>query len=151
MRRKGNRFFRYTLLVSVILFGITNCTTQPSCKVPKECMHSLEVDATAYTCRVQRKHYTRYPRGAWGDILKPDTKAVAVSDDLIAMGLTHGTSITIEGLDGEYIVMDKMHPKWKKKIDVYMGADCRKARFWGHKMVTIHWKTKEISVMLAQK
>lgn len=147
---KKTRIFIYALM-TLSLFGVTNCTTQPECKVPEKCVHSLQVHSTAYTCRVQRKHHGRYPRGAWGDFLKPETKGVAVSDDLIAMGLTHGTKITIEGLEGEYTVLDKMHARWKKTIDVYMGADCSKARFWGRRNITIRWETKKTPVKLVEK
>ncbi len=152
MKKSVSRFFNDMLVALIMILGMTSCTAQPpSCKIPQECTHLLEVQATAYTCHVQRSTHTRFPIGAWGDVLKPGTKAVAVSNDLIAMGLTHGTKITIEGLEGEYMVMDKMHPKWKKKIDVYMGADHRKAIIWGHKKVTIHWKTKAVPVTFAQK
>lgn len=142
MKRSASRYFRHMLIALITILGVTNGTAQPTRKIPQECIHSLQVDATAYTCHIQRKRHDKYPIGAWGDILKPDTKSVAVSNDLISMGLTRGTKITIEGLEGEYIVIDKMHSKWKKKIDIYMGADYRKAIFWGHKRVTIHWKTK---------
>lgn len=54
------------------------------------------------------------------------------------MGLTHKTKVTIEGLEGEYFVLDKMHSRWTKKIDIYMGLDRKKAINWGKKKVTIH-------------
>jgi 3D (Asp-Asp-Asp) domain-containing protein len=56
------------------------------------------------------------------------------------MGLTYQTKVKIEGLEGEYTVVDRMHPKWKKKIDVYMGDNFARARYWGVRMVTIQWE-----------
>ena len=64
---------------------------------------------------------------------------VAVSRDLLRKGLTYGTMIRIEGLEGRYMVMDKMHKRWKQKIDIYMGNDVQAALDWGVREVTIHW------------
>jgi hypothetical protein len=38
-------------------------------------------------------------------------KAVAVSRDLIEMGLSHGIKVSIDGMDGTYTVMDKMNKR----------------------------------------
>jgi hypothetical protein len=40
---------------------------------------------------------------AWGDTLEPGMKAIAVSRDLIRLGLVHNTYVTIEALPGRYI------------------------------------------------
>ncbi|PKR81522.1 hypothetical protein CW751_03065 [Brumimicrobium salinarum] len=72
---------------------------------------------------------------AWGDTLKPGMKTIAVSRDLIGMGLDHNTRIKIEGLDGYYLVKDKMNRRWKNKIDIYMGVNVEKAREWGKKQL----------------
>ncbi|GAB6262812.1 3D domain-containing protein [Photobacterium sp. CCB-ST2H9] len=74
---------------------------------------------------------------AWGDRLKPGMKAIAVSRDLLRMGLKHGSKVKISGLPGEYVVLDKMHRRWSKKIDIYMGRDVRAAKNWGRRKVTI--------------
>ncbi|MBU3123780.1 3D domain-containing protein [Sinomicrobium weinanense] len=74
---------------------------------------------------------------AWGDKLKPGMKSIAVSHDLIKMGLGHNTKVKIEGLAGVYVVKDKMNKRWKKKIDIYMGQDVKAARKWGRRKVTI--------------
>lgn len=80
---------------------------------------------------------------AWGDTLKPGMKSIAVSRDLIGMGLDHNTRIKIEGLDGYYLVKDKMNRRWKNKIDIYMGENVEKAREWGMQTVTIYVDTLE--------
>nr|WP_236636894.1 3D domain-containing protein [Sinomicrobium sp. N-1-3-6] len=77
---------------------------------------------------------------AWGDRLKPGMKVIAVSRDLIKMGLSHNTEVKIEGLDGVYVVKDKMNKRWKKKIDIYMGHDVKAARRWGRRKVTITFR-----------
>ena len=77
---------------------------------------------------------------AWGDRLTPGMRVIAVSHDLIAMGLDHGTAVTIEGLPGNYIVRDKMAARWEKKIDIYMGKDVDAAMAWGVREVKIRWQ-----------
>ena len=69
----------------------------------------------------------------------PAMKAIAVSRDLISMGLTHGVRAKIEGLPGTYTVMDKLHKKWRRRIDIYMGEDIKAAKQWGKRRVTIRW------------
>ena len=103
---------------------------------------SLKVTASAYTSNVRETDST--PNlAAWGDTLKPGMKSIAVSRDLIDMGLTHNQEVRIEGLDGTYKVLDKMNKRRKKKIDIYMGNDVKKARQWGKQEVVIYWTEKE--------
>ena len=100
---------------------------------------SLDVDATAYTSRVEETKQGDPFVTAWGDTLKPGMKAIAVSRDLIPLGLGHGTEVTIEGLPGKYVVLDKMNKRWEKKIDIYFGNDVKAARDWGKRKVRITW------------
>lgn len=102
-----------------------------------------EVTATAYNSVNSQTKEGDPTLAAWGDILKPGMKAIAVSRDLIDDGLTHGTKVSIEGLPGTYIVRDKMNKRWKDKIDIYMGNDVKAAREWGKRKVTITWETEE--------
>jgi 3D (Asp-Asp-Asp) domain-containing protein len=103
--------------------------------------HSLVVTASAFNS-VAAQTDDNPTLTAWGDHLEPGMKAIAVSRDLIALGLGHGTRVRIEGLPGEYVVRDKMAARWKQKIDVYMGVDVKAAREWGVRKVRIHWKTQ---------
>ncbi len=77
---------------------------------------------------------------AWGDRLRPGMKVIAVSRDLLALGLRRGQRVRIEGLDGEFVVLDRMPSRWHRKIDIYMGNDVRAARNWGVREVEIHWE-----------
>lgn len=106
------------------------------------CVHAdertLRVEASAYNSL--RSQTSEQPNlTAWGDLLEPGMKAVAVSRDLIDLGLAHNTVIRIDGLTGEYRVMDKMARRWNKKIDIYMGDDVEAARRWGVREVVIRW------------
>ncbi len=83
---------------------------------------------------------------AWGDTLKPGMKSIAVSRDLLEMGLDYNTHVIIEGLEGIHLVKDKMHSKWKQKIDIYMGEDVTKAREWGRKKLKIRYRVKRDSL-----
>ncbi len=104
---------------------------------------SREVEATAYNSLPEQTHHHHPSITAWGDTLKPGMKAIAVSRDLIKLGLTHGTTVRIEGLEGEYKVLDKMNRRWENKIDIYMGEDLQKALNWGRKTVTISWEVEK--------
>jgi 3D (Asp-Asp-Asp) domain-containing protein len=77
--------------------------------------------------------------GAWGDPLRPGMRAIAVSADLIELGLARGQKVRIHGLDGEYVVADRMSHRWQRKIDIYMGEDVKAARHWGVREVEIVW------------
>ena len=103
--------------------------------------NSLEVTSSAYTSSPGETDSTP-SLAAWGDTLKPGMKSIAVSRDLIKMGLGHNATVTIDGLSGKYVVLDKMNKRWTKKIDIYMGLDKKAAKEWGKKKVVIHWNDK---------
>jgi len=102
--------------------------------------HSLEVTATAYNS-LSGQTKGKPNLTAWGDQLEPGMKAIAVSRDLIELGLTHGVEVEIEGLSDKYVVRDKMAKRWRQKIDIYMGEDIERAHRWGRRKVTIHWSS----------
>lgn len=97
---------------------------------------SMVVTASAYNS-LESQGVGNVNITAFGDTLLPGMKSIAVSHDLIEKGLTHNTKVKIQGLEGVYIVNDKMHPRWKNKIDIYMGTDKKKALEWGRKKVEI--------------
>jgi 3D (Asp-Asp-Asp) domain-containing protein len=88
---------------------------------------------------------------AWGDTLRPGMKCIAISQDLLDKGIEHNTMVKIEGLDGVYLVKDKMHYRWKNRIDIYMGNDVQKARQWGRKKLTITYALKKVALPEASK
>lgn len=100
---------------------------------------SIDVIATAYTSSPGETDDTP-SLAAWGDTLEPGVKAIAVSRDLIDAGLKYKTKVRISGLEGKYLVLDKMNKRWERKIDIYMGNDKEKAKAWGTKKVTIYWR-----------
>ena len=99
---------------------------------------ALAVTATAYNSLPEQTDADPH-LAAWGDSLAPGMKVIAVSRDLIPLGLDHRTSVKIEGLPGVYLVLDKMHQRWTKRIDIYMGHDLDAARTWGKRRVEISW------------
>ena len=107
------------------------CATTPATS-------SLVVTATAYNSLHGQTNGTP-DIAAWGDRLEPGMKAIAVSKDLQNAGLTRGMKVKIEGLPGEYVVLDRMPSQWRKRIDIYMGEDVGAARQWGKREVRIHW------------
>lgn len=108
-------------------------------------VETLEVTATAYNSLQAQTKKGNPALAAWGDHLEPGVKAIAVSRDLIKMGLDHNTRLKIEGVDGIYQVKDKMNRRWAKKIDIYMGTDKEKALEWGKKKVRIYYEKESDS------
>lgn len=115
-----------------IVFSIILILSFIPASVSAETKHVVKVTATAYNSSKSGKPSI----GAWGDKLVDGMKAIAVSRDLIKMGLTHGTEVKIEGLPGTYKVMDKMNRRWRRKIDIYMGKATKE---WGKRKVNIRW------------
>ena len=97
---------------------------------------TLALTATAYNSVVEQTN-SEPNIGAWGDSLTPGVKAIAVSRDLLDLGLTRGAEVEIEGMPGTYRVLDKMGRRWTKRIDIYMGLDIQAAREWGVRDVQI--------------
>lgn len=100
--------------------------------------HKLKVTASAYNSLKNQTdsdpHIT-----AFGDSLKPGLNYIAVSRDLYRKGLKHNTPVKIKGFDSIFFVKDRMHPRWKNKIDIYMGVDVKAAKQWGRKKVSISY------------
>jgi 3D (Asp-Asp-Asp) domain-containing protein len=111
---------------------------------PSEYEQSLTVTATAYNSLPGQTD--RSPQvGAWGDRIAQGVKAIAISNDLGSLGLGRGTRVRIQGLPGEYVVLDRMPAGWKRHIDIYMGDDLKAARSWGRREVKIWWPNVEQS------
>ena len=128
-------FFRLTTLsVLIAIFLLSGCSTGET--------KTMEVTASAYNSVKSQTDNDSPTIAAWGDELKPGMKCIAVSRDLLELGLTHNIEIKIDGLSGTYLVKDKMNKRWEKKIDIYMGVDVDAAREWGLKEVTITWKVE---------
>lgn len=122
----------------MILALLTACTT--SQEPPKMASHEwfgLEVTATAYNSVTWQTEMDHPNIAAWGDTLKPGMKTIAVSRDLLKLGLTHNTMVRIDTFPDTFYVKDKMHRRWRNKIDIYMGNDVKKARDWGRKKLQI--------------
>lgn len=127
----SKKVFTYHLFIFLIAASCNNMETR-----------TMEVTATAYNSTGSQTHRDHPNLTAWGDVLTPGMKAIAVSRDLIPMGLNHNTEVRIEGLPGKWRVLDKMNKRWTEKIDIYMGLDEEAAREWGKRKVTITWKVE---------
>ena len=128
------RKYSYILLV---LFLFVNCKDKEVVKDPFT-WKKLKVTATAYnSTKAQTDGSPQLT--AWGDSLKPGMPYIAVSRDLLRMGVKHNTPVKIEGFNGIFLVKDKMHYRWRKKIDIYMGKDIKRAKEWGRKKIEIQY------------
>ncbi len=123
----------WLLLFSLVLLG---------CQQDQYEWKTLEVTATAFNS-VPYQTDDDPTVAAWGDTLVPGRKYIAVSRDLLALGLKRNTLVDIEGFEGLYEVKDKMNKRWKKRIDIYMGTDIKKAREWGRQKVVIRYRIKK--------
>ena len=123
--------------IALVMLGLLACAMPPVGAGP-DGVRELEVMATAYNSVIGQTNDDP-TLTAWGDRLRPGMKSIAVSRDLIELGLTHHVEVEIAGLEGRYVVRDKMAKRWRRKIDIYMGEDVPAAREWGVQTVTIRW------------
>ena len=77
--------------------------------------------------------------GAWGDKLDMNIPSIAVSRDLIEIGLVHNAKVRIDGFPEYYLVRDKLNKRFTKQIDIFMGLDRDAAIEFGKKTVRIYW------------
>ncbi len=99
----------------------------------------LRVTATAYSSHKNQTDSTPF-LAAWNNRLRPGMKIIAVSRDMLTRyGMKNGTKVRIGGLPGYYQVRDKMNKRYRKRIDIYMGVNRRRALRWGRRSVVIYW------------
>ncbi|ALM09162.1 hypothetical protein SB49_04240 [Sediminicola sp. YIK13] len=137
-----------TSISIVLTLHFSSCT--PKKKVYAEVLvwDSIRVTATAYNSLPSQTTALHSNITAWGDTLRPGMKCIAVSRDLIKMGLKHNTMVRIDTSSQIYLVKDKMHTRWRKKIDIYMGVDRAKAIEWGRKKVQLYYVVKKDSILV---
>ena len=134
MSRKARQFITPVALAALLVVGCQACARGQ--------VKSLEVKASAYNS-VTSQTDDNPTLAAWGDELKPGMKAIAVSPDLVELGLDRGTEVTIDGLPGRYMVLDRTASRHRNRIDIYMGTDVEAAKEWGIKTVTISWRAED--------
>ena len=122
---------KLTIFIGLFFIFVTNLNANAN-------IVELKVTATAYNSLPSQTDNTP-DIAAWGDKLVNGMKVIAVSRDLLKMGLKRNSVVKIKGLPGTYLVKDKMHKRWRNKIDIYMGTSKKKALKWGRKKVTLIW------------
>jgi LysM repeat protein len=99
----------------------------------------LRVTATAYSSHHSQTDKTPF-LAAWNNRIRPGMKIIAVSRDMLTRyGLRNGSKVKIGGLSGYYTVRDKMNKRYKKRIDIYMGVNRRRALRWGRRSVMLYY------------
>ena len=99
----------------------------------------LRVTATAYSSHRSQTDKTPF-LAAWNNRIRPGMKIIAVSRDMLTRyGLRNGSKVKIGGLSGYYTVRDKMNKRYRKRIDIYMGMNRRKALRWGRRSVMLYY------------
>lgn len=124
-----------------------------ACDLAPKKMEKMQVEWDSLSVTVSAYNSVPYQTGAgganitaWGDTLKPGVNAIAVSRDLLKKGLKYNTPVKIQGFDETFLVKDKMHYRWKNKIDIYMGEDIQKARKFGRKKLCIYFPKDTLSI-----
>lgn len=101
--------------------------------------HRLRVTATAYSSHRGQTDNTPF-LAAWNNRIRPGMKIIAVSRDMLTRyGLRNGSRVRIAGLRGYYTVRDKMNKRFRRRIDIYMGVNRRRALRWGRRSVMLYW------------
>lgn len=126
------------ILILAVLLCIYSCKKRTASPYVWE---TIEVTATAYNSLAYQTSSNPHIT-AFGDSLKPGLRYIAVSRDLLKKGLNHNTLVKIEGLEGTYLVKDKMNKRWRNRIDLYMGTDVKAARQWGKRKVNISYRVE---------
>ena len=126
------------ILVLLFIIVIFSCEKDEPTFEDGYIWDAMHVTATAYNSLVYQTD-SDPSITAFGDSLKPGFKYIAVSRDLLKLGLKHNTPVKIEGFEGIYFVKDKMASRWTKKIDIYMGVDVKAAKQWGIRPVCIDY------------
>lgn len=151
--RAMSRVFLEVSSISLMTFLLS---IYVSCKAPEKenaetvNWKSLEVTASAYNSLAYQNEGNPNIT-AWGDTLKPGMNVIAISRDLIKKGLVYNTPVKIDGLSGIFFVKDKMHHRWRNKIDIYMGVDVEKAKNWGRKKIIIQYLAQKDTLPLDPK
>lgn len=136
--------YRFIIITASILMFLS-CKDSVKVEDPYE-WEPLTVTATAYNSVPEQTSYEHPEITAWGDSITPGVKWIAVSRDLLKKGLSYNTLVKIDTFKGVYLVKDKMHPRWRNRIDIYMGINVRKAREWGRRKVKIKYGIKKDTV-----
>ena len=110
----------------------------PPPRAPDAAVRELRVTATAFNSVIGQTD-AQPTLTASGEQLRPGLRALAVSSDLEREGLRFGTRVEIDGY-GEWVVLDRMAPRWRRKIDLYMGIDEAAAARFGKRQVQIRWR-----------
>jgi len=149
-----NIFVSWLVVLIIFVFSVTSLSAAPrNVNSYKNLRTSLKLNAAqlkaqqalteaAYIRLLKISENKAKDKKLLNDRLKPGMKVIAVSRDLLNVyGLKHKQKVRIKGLKGEYLVLDKMNKRWRKKIDIYMGMDKKKAFRWGKRKVEILWNS----------
>lgn len=135
------RYPRRSWLAGLVLaIGAMGCSSSEADSATS--WETLEVTATSFTLAEEETKRGNIGLTAFGEQLEPGDKAIAVSRDLIRLGLTHGTKVRVEGLPGVYTVQDKMHRRWRNKIDIFFSKR-KRALEWGRKNIEIQYQVAD--------
>ena len=118
---------KYFILISILAF--LHCKEEEKKQDLYE-WKTIEVIATAYNSLAYQTN-SNPSIGAFGDSLVPGMRCIAVSRDLLKMGIKHNTPVKIEGLDSIYLVKDKNECALEKTYRCIHGHRCKSSKELG--------------------
>lgn len=135
-----HRTFPSCVLVAGLALGLACASERAAKPAPgaRPGARSAVVTASAYTSHPEQTQGDPFLTAS-GRRLEPGMRALAVSEDLFEAGLAFGTRVRIEGVEGEWIVIDRMPSGRRRAIDLWFGRDEEAARSFGRKRVRIDW------------
>ncbi|WP_198944460.1 RlpA-like double-psi beta-barrel domain-containing protein [Robiginitalea sediminis] len=110
----------------------------------------LEVTATAYNASEAQTDGDPL-LAAWGDTLSEQTPSIAISRDLLELGLERDTRVRIRGWRDTFLVRDKMNRRFHRHIDIFMGTDVKAARKWGRRKRKIWYRIEKTDTVKRKK
>jgi 3D (Asp-Asp-Asp) domain-containing protein len=141
--RSHRGWHRYGWASAAVLLAVAAVTLAQACArdarepaVPRA--RTAWVTATAYNSHPDQTEGDAFVTAS-GKRLAPGMKVLAVSPDLFEAGLDFGTRVRIDGLDGEWVVHDRMPADRRSSIDLYFGLDEAAAIRFGRKRLRIEW------------
>jgi 3D (Asp-Asp-Asp) domain-containing protein len=137
------RTMRAAAAVAALSYAVACATAPPQAPPPVAKPHAPTTTTAVVTASAYNSHADQTDGDptltASGRRLQPGMRALAVSPDLFVAGIDFGTRVRIEGVDGEWTVLDRMPADRRRAIDLYFGTDEAAALRFGKKRVRIDW------------
>ena len=122
------------ILMPQYLFRSKPIYIPPHAYTPRYFSSKLQVTATAYSCEAQQTDSTPHITASGA---KCQPGVMAVSRDLLKT-IPYGSKVWMDG--EELVVLDTMHRRWRRRVDIVMPSRGAAIRF-GVRRTYIEWES----------